>query len=182
VLIALTTGHKIGLAVFAIVFVVFALLSAMLIPRFRPEFPGRALPFFLLATIALFGAMLTAVIVFGRESEEAEAGKETQTETGGTKTVAGTGVAVQESEFKIVLPGGQTTLKPGAYELDVMNKGKIDHDLVVDGPGVDNEKTSLIAAGKTATLDVTLKPGTYDFYCSVDGHKQAGMDLKVKVS
>jgi uncharacterized cupredoxin-like copper-binding protein len=40
----------------------------------------------------------------------------------------------------------------------------------------------VIDAGKTAKLSVDLKSGTYDFYCSVPGHKQAGMDVKVKVS
>ena len=29
--------------------------------------------------------------------------------------------------------------------------------------------------GATKTLELTLKPGTYDFYCSVPGHRMAGM-------
>jgi hypothetical protein len=70
VLLALTTGHKVGLAVFAVIFIAFALLSAMVIPRFRPNFPGRLLPLHLVATVLLFVAMMTAVLVFGAESEE----------------------------------------------------------------------------------------------------------------
>jgi hypothetical protein len=69
-MLALTTGHKVGLLVFAGVFVSFALVSAMLIPRFRPSFPGRGLPLFLLATVALFAAMFTAVLIFGAEGGE----------------------------------------------------------------------------------------------------------------
>jgi uncharacterized cupredoxin-like copper-binding protein len=177
VLLALTTGHKIGLLVAAAFFVTFALSSSMLIPRFRPNFPGRALPFFLLATVALFAAMLTSVLVFGRESEEAEAGGEQATvgeQSGGT-----TKVAVSESEFKIALP--RQTFRAGTYEFDVQNKGKVGHDLVIDGPGVDDEKTPVFDGGKSETLKVTLQSGTYDFYCSVPGHKQAGMDVKVKI-
>ena len=34
----------------------------------------------------------------------------------------------------------------------------------------------------TATLTATLKPGTVELYCSVPGHKAAGMDVKIKVS
>ena len=69
-LLALTTGHKVGLLVVAAVFIAFALLSAMVIPRFRPNFPGRALPLFLFVTVCMFVAMFTAVLIFGAESEE----------------------------------------------------------------------------------------------------------------
>lgn len=68
--LALTTGHKLGLLVVAGIFIVFALLSAMVIPHFRESFPGRGLPLFLLATVALFAAMFTAVLVFGAEGKE----------------------------------------------------------------------------------------------------------------
>ena len=74
-----------------------------------------------------------------------------------------------------------TSIPAGPYTFEVKNDGHIDHDLVVKGDGV-NEKTPLISAGKSATLDVDLKPGTYDVYCSVPGHKQAGMDAKLTVS
>ena len=176
-LLALSTGHKIGLLVFAGIFIVFALASAVLIPRFRPGFPGRGLPFFVLATIGLFAAMFTAVLVFGREGEEAEAGGEKTTET--NEAAKAERVSVSETEFKITL--AETTLDAGSYEFDAKNTGKLPHDLAIDGPGVD-EKTPVFNAGQSSTLKVTLKPGTYDFYCSVPGHKQAGMDLKVKVS
>jgi uncharacterized cupredoxin-like copper-binding protein len=176
-MLALTTGHKIGLLAFAGGFIAFAILSAIVIPRFRPGFPGRGLPMFLLASVALFAAMLTAVLVFGRESEEAEAHGETTTEAtseGAQKLV------VEETEFKIAIPSG-TSLEAGTYRLEAKNEGKVDHDLAVDGPGVD-EKTPVFGGGETASLEVALEPGTYDFYCSVPGHKQAGMDLKVTVS
>jgi uncharacterized cupredoxin-like copper-binding protein len=33
-----------------------------------------------------------------------------------------------------------------------------------------------------ASVTADLKPGTYDFYCPVDGHRQAGMAGKLTVS
>lgn len=69
-MLALTTSHKVGLLVFAGIFILFAVLSSMVIPRFRPNFPGRGLPLFLVATVVLFIAMFTAVLIFGAESEE----------------------------------------------------------------------------------------------------------------
>jgi hypothetical protein len=70
VLLALTTNQKIGMLVCAGIFIAFAILSAIVIPRFRPNFPDRGLPLFLVACVVLFIAMFTAVLVFGAESEE----------------------------------------------------------------------------------------------------------------
>jgi hypothetical protein len=69
-LLALTTGHKIGLALSGALFIAFALLSAVVVPRRRPDFPGRALPAFLVATVVLFVGMLAAVEIFGAEPKE----------------------------------------------------------------------------------------------------------------
>jgi mono/diheme cytochrome c family protein len=80
-LAALSTEHKIGLAVMAAVFILFALVSALVIPRWKPEFPGRGRALFILVTIALFAGMMTAVFVFGKESGESEAGGSSGAET-----------------------------------------------------------------------------------------------------
>jgi len=36
--------------------------------------------------------------------------------------------------------------------------------------------------GATRTLSLKLKPGKYTFYCSVPGHRQAGMEGTLNVS
>ena len=73
-LVALTSGQKTGLAVMAAVFVIFALVASMLIPRFRPDFPGRGLRYFLVVAALLTIGMMTAVITLAKESEEEGAG------------------------------------------------------------------------------------------------------------
>src|SRR5436190_16365607 len=205
---ALSTGHKIGLGLVGAAFVAFALVSAFLLPAFRPDFPGRrGLPAFLTLTAALFVGMMFAVFFFGREPSEghaAEGANATEpspppppppatsapattrsTTTAPPTTTAAApaapkSVSVSESEWKVVLPS--TTLAAGKYTFDLKNDGQIPHDLTIDGPGVSDEKTSVIGPGKTAKLTVELSSGDYDFYCSVPGHKQAGMDVKVRVS
>jgi len=66
-LLALSTGHKLGLGLAVLVFAGFSLVSSMVIPRRRPQFPGRGLPIFLAVSVALFVGMLAAVVIFGSE-------------------------------------------------------------------------------------------------------------------
>jgi cytochrome c oxidase subunit 2 len=73
VLLALSTGHAIGLAVVAGAFICFALLSALVIPRRWPQYPGKQLGWFIAGTLVFFVAMLSAVEVFGAEPEESKA-------------------------------------------------------------------------------------------------------------
>jgi len=89
-------------------------------------------------------------------------------------------VNVTEKEFSIALAGGKS-LKAGSYKFAVRNTGKIQHDLAIEGGGLNETKTKLIDAGKGADLNVALKPGNYTFYCSVPGHEQAGMKVAVTV-
>jgi plastocyanin len=169
----LSTSNKIGLAVVAAVFIGFALASSFLAPRRREDFPGRnGLSVFVLATFLLFAAMLTAVIVFGVESEAEGAG-----EAGAPQHT----IAVRESEFRIQLPA-QQELAQGRYTFDVTNAGKTDHDLVIEGPKLPGRtRTRILKPGDSAKLTVSLSTGNYTLYCSVDGHRQAGMTAKISV-
>ena len=89
-------------------------------------------------------------------------------------------MTVTESESKITLPS--KTLSAGTYTFKVSNKGKFAHNLTVDGAGVQDKATPTIALGSTGDLTVTLQKGSYEFYCSVDSHKDMGMDVTVQVT
>jgi uncharacterized cupredoxin-like copper-binding protein len=196
--LALSTGHEVGLAVTAAAFIAFALASSFLFPRFRANYPGRGMLAFIVVSLVFFVGMLSAVEVFGAESEgEHAAAGETSTEaTTATTTTTATSTAptttapaapspasqaqtvpVSESEFKIVLP--KIALKAGKITFDVKNVGKIPHDLAVKGTSF---KSELIQPGGSTKLTATLKPGTYELYCTVPGHEAAGMKLTVTVS
>ena len=175
---ALSTGNKIGLAVVAAVFIAFALTSSFVASRRRPDFPGpNGLSVFVIASIALFAAMITAVVVLGVESEAKGAAEAPAT----TSSSAARTIAVSETEFKIVVPS--TKLTPGKYTFVVKNAGKLGHDLVFEGSNVSGrEGTPLIQPGGTAKVTVSLTKGDYTLYCSVDSHRQAGMVTKITVS
>ena len=99
----------------------------------------------------------------------------------GTATAApGKAMTVTESEFTIALPS--KTLSAGTYTFNVTNKGKFAHNLTVDGAGVQDKATPTLAPGSTGDVTVTLQKGSYEFYCSVDSHKEMGMDVTVQVT
>src|SRR5437016_4277631 len=157
------------------IFIAFALTSSFLASRRWPDFPGpNGLSVFVIASVALFAAMITAVEVFGVESEAAGAPEAKASTTGHT-------IDVTESEFKIVLPSAKVAA--GKYTFVVKNAGKIGHDLVFEGANVKGrEGTALIQPGSTAKLTVSLAKGDYTLYCSVDSHRQAGMVTKLTVN
>ena len=80
-LLALTTGHKVGLGIVALIFIVFALLSSFVFPRRDPNYPGKRLGLFLVVVVLLTIAELAAVEKFAAEPSEAAAGGETTTTT-----------------------------------------------------------------------------------------------------
>jgi uncharacterized cupredoxin-like copper-binding protein len=182
--LALSTGHEVGLAVTAGVFIIFALTSSLVFPRFRQQYPGGALRAFIVVSFVFFFGMLAAVEKFGAEGHEGERVAQTtpaQTTTSSTTppapSTAGSTVTATETEFKIAV--SSTSLKAGKVTFDVKNNGKIEHDLAIKGMSA---ATKLIPPGGSATLTVTLKPGSYELYCSVPGHEAAGMKLNVTVS
>jgi hypothetical protein len=60
VLAALSTAHKLGLGLSGVAFIAFALVSAMLIPRTHPDFPGRRLGWFVFVTVLFYIGMMAA--------------------------------------------------------------------------------------------------------------------------
>jgi plastocyanin len=64
--------------------------------------------------------------------------------------------------------------KAGKVTLRMKNASSVQHDIAISGGGL-NQVGAVVANGGVSTVTVSLKPGTYTFYCSVDGHEAAGM-------
>jgi uncharacterized cupredoxin-like copper-binding protein len=104
---------------------------------------------------------------------------------GGAQVTSSEGAAgnvkLSETEYKIT-PSDPSVDKAGTVTFAVSNEGQTTHALEVEGPG-EEQKTDDIAPGDSTTLQVDLsKPGTYEFYCPIDGHKDKGMSGEIKVA
>ena len=80
-------------------------------------------------------------------------------------------------------PGGQLAFeekslsaKAGQVTIDFDNPSSTDHDVTIEDQGGTEVAATDIIADDTATANADLQPGSYTFFCSVDGHREAGME------
>ncbi|HEY8810442.1 MAG TPA: plastocyanin/azurin family copper-binding protein [Solirubrobacterales bacterium] len=139
-----------------------------------------------LATLFVLGLVSAAFVACGGSDNSTTT---TATESGGKANAA------PESGKEATGGGGGSTLKfeadpngelaytttkastkAGNVTVDFNNPQSLTHDVVIeDSSGQEVGKTELIGSEETSTT-VDLKPGTYTFYCSVPGHREAGME------
>ncbi len=62
----------------------------------------------------------------------------------------------------------------GKVALRMRNMSSVPHDIAISGGGV-NQIGQVVSSGGVSTVSASLKPGKYTFYCSVPGHRAAGM-------
>jgi len=75
----------------------------------------------------------------------------------------------------------QLSAKAGKVTIDMTNTSPIEHDVAVaQGSTVIGQTPVFTGGSKSVTLN--LEPGTYKFYCTVPGHRQAGMEGTLTVS
>lgn len=109
-----------------------------------------------------------------------------------------TDVTVRAEEFtftpdEVVIPAGETVT------ITLQNDGEVEHDLQVDGLTIEPMGDTDMAGdhagagegmlalhttpGETAEMRFTTEQtGTFEFYCTISGHKEAGMVGALTVS
>jgi uncharacterized cupredoxin-like copper-binding protein len=112
-----------------------------------------------------------------------EGDQATQPATEPTEQAPGGGATVEVSTD----PGGalefeqkSLTAQAGRTTFELTNQSSTPHDFVVEQDGEDLGKTEVITDG-TDSVSVDLQAGEYAFYCSVPGHRQAGMEGTLRV-
>ncbi|MEA2419582.1 MAG: hypothetical protein QOE60_1788 [Thermoleophilaceae bacterium] len=65
--------------------------------------------------------------------------------------------------------------KAGGVRITMNNPSPVPHNVSIEGPGGVNQQGKTVSKGGASEVQLTLKAGSYTYYCSVDGHRQAGM-------
>jgi plastocyanin len=128
----------------------------------------------------LFALLLAsfALVACGGDDDDSD------TTTGGGETTQEGGTAGSASALVFEAdPGGglayisdTATVKAGKVTVDFTNPQPISHDVAIeDSGGKTIAQTEVIGEGTDSTV-ANLKSGEYTFYCSVPGHREAGME------
>lgn len=141
---------------------------------------GFALILAAIALVACGGSDDDTTTTTGGETTSesgAAAGGEKSNEAGGGSAGSAGSVAFEAD------PGGglayttdTATAKAGKATIDFTNPQPISHDVAIEDAGGETiAQTEVIGEGSDSTV-AELKPGKYTFYCSVPGHREAGME------
>jgi plastocyanin len=71
----------------------------------------------------------------------------------------------------------KTTLaaKAGTVRIVLTNPAPVPHNISLEGPGGLSKQGPTVDKGGNSQVSAALKAGSYTFFCSVPGHRQAGM-------
>ena len=86
-------------------------------------------------------------------------------------TLTATDIAYDTSEFSAKINQ--------KININFVNEGVLEHNFIIDEFGVDN----LLKSGEHVAIFFTpQQPGSYEFYCNVAGHLEAGMKGTLRVT
>jgi plastocyanin len=164
------------------VLVAWALIVSVGLGLRRPSFPGhiggeRAV--IAISAVLVLAAVSSAVLTSSVPAKAGAAGRPV------AQSSAGRGASTAKLEAN---PGGQLSYdvkrlsaKAGKLTIAFTNASALEHNVTVaQGSKVLGATPTFVVGSRSLTL--SLKPGTYSFYCSVPGHRQAGMEGTLNVS
>lgn len=138
-----------------------------------------------LLALALASVALVACGGSDNSTSTAETGGETSAgaaaesgeKSGGNEASGGSTVKFEaDPGGELAYTTNEATAEAGEVTIDFNNPQGLTHDVAIeDSSGETIGKTELIASEETSAK-VNLKPGKYTFYCSVPGHREAGME------
>lgn len=160
-------------------------------------FPGKALPLIVLWFVVFVGGATSFAVLHAQDEEQAKAAEtekagkeiekaessgpfeEEETQGGEKSEPAGEGaettLQLEASETALAYDTDQLSAEAGAVTIDFKNPSAIPHNVVIEENGKELPSFEPIAEGEDS-VTAELKPGTYTFFCSVPGHREAGME------
>lgn len=132
-----------------------------------------------LAVAALLGVGLAAGCG-GDDDDEADAPATTTTTAPATTTAPSTdagGPAVVEipmaADGSLAYDVTEASAPAGEITLSAENPSPVPHNIALEEP--EEVEGEVVSQGGVSEITVSLPAGTYEYYCSVPGHRDAGM-------
>ncbi len=109
----------------------------------------------------------------------AEAGKP---EGGGKPAVAKDGVLSIDSTAQLAYVTNAASAEPGPLTVRSPNPSSTPHNIALEGPGLGQDIIGeVVTDGGVSEIEATVKAGEYKFFCTVEGHREAGMEGTLNV-
>jgi plastocyanin len=169
------------------VLVAWALIVSLALGLRRREFPptqtvARAVMVISAALVIATGA--AGVITAGTPAKTAAAAPPSKP---GAPAIATT-AHLEASKTTLAFDTKQLTAKAGRVTIIFTNESQVEHNVTVARPGLRGTKAGEVLGatptfkGGSRQLTLTLAAGTYTYFCSVPGHREAGMEGKLTVN
>lgn len=108
----------------------------------------------------------------GAKEEESESGKEAEGGSAGSSSVS----IEANPEGNLEFVQKSATAKAGKVTVDFANASPVPHDVAIESEGGETLGQTEVINGGSDSTTVNLKPGTYHFFCTIPGHREAGME------
>jgi plastocyanin len=135
----------------------------------------------LLSLTALLCSLAIVAAGCGGDDNSSSSSSGSGSDTSTTEQSSGGGGGAAQTLKISADPGGalkfdksSLTAKAGKVTIVMDNPSSLPHAVEVEGNGVE-EAGDTVEKGGVSKATATVKAGTYEFYCPVDGHKAAGM-------
>jgi plastocyanin len=140
--------------------------------------------------VLLAGALALSACGGSSSSSSSSASGSSSSSTTAASSTSSTPTATGSSSATVAAdPSGQLKFTPstlavkaGQLTIHFTNSSPVGHNLTVANPSGAVLGATPTFTGGSHTLTVKLAPGTYTFFCSVPGHRAAGMQGTLTVS
>ncbi|HMJ97184.1 MAG TPA: plastocyanin/azurin family copper-binding protein [Thermoleophilaceae bacterium] len=136
----------------------------------------------MLSLTALLCSLAIVAAGCGGDDNSSSSSSSSDTSTTKQSSSGGGGGATAQTLKLSADPGGalkfdksSLTAKAGKVTITLDNPSSLPHAVEIEGNGVE-QSSDTIGKGQTTKVTATVKPGKYEFYCPVDGHRAGGME------
>jgi len=126
-------------------------------------------------TLTLLACGLAVAVLVAACGGSSGSGSSTPTSSAGSIPAGAHVVEIDVASQGLAFAESSATVKSGPVVIRSKNPQSLSHDISLKGNGVDQQGQEVSNGGTSTLVFADLKPGTYEFYCSVPGHEAAGM-------